>query len=99
MVCLAAAATSVFAVAGARLARSSVVDDAFAAMDTNHDGLVSRDELGEAARTTFSRSDVGGPMKLFEELDANHDGVLTRDELAAGQATLRARRVGASVND
>jgi len=48
MLGLAAAALSVFAATGARLARAGLVDEALVALDTNHDGVVSRDEMKAA---------------------------------------------------
>ncbi|HVU49353.1 MAG TPA: EF-hand domain-containing protein [Polyangia bacterium] len=74
MIGLAVAAMSVFVVTGARLARSSAVDDdAFAALDTNRDGYISRDEMTAAAEAGFARN------------DANGDGQLTADELSAAR--------------
>ena len=49
MIGLAAAAMSVFAMTAARCARASFVDEALVALDRNHDGVVSRDEMKAAA--------------------------------------------------
>ena len=52
---------------GARLASS--VDNDMKAMDTNHDGSISKDEYTAAA------------AKAFDEADLNHDGMLTQQEI------------------
>ena len=51
----------------------------FNRLDTNHDGVITKDEATAAsdARTA----------KMFDKLDANHDGMVTQDEVrAAGEA-------------
>jgi len=50
----------------------------FEKMDANHDGKLSKDELG------------AGLQRLFTEADANKDGRVTKDELAA----MRGKRGG-----
>jgi len=44
---------------------------AFARLDANHDGKLSKDEF------------ASGEAKMFARLDANHDGVITKDEAVA----------------
>ena len=41
--------------------------------DADHDGVVTRAEVGASANATFDR------------LDTNHDGIVTPDEMAAGR--------------
>src|SRR5260221_4987202 len=58
------------------------IDKRFKALDTNHDGGISRDEWK-------------GRPKAFDRLDANHDGVLSLQELQRGvhkAAKVRRRR-------
>lgn len=47
-----------------------------ATADANHDGQVTRDEMGNA------------PMPVFDRADINHDGVIDRNEMAGFRATL-----------
>jgi len=42
--------------------------DLFDQIDTNHDGVITREEYAR--------------LNLFDQLDTNHDGVLTREEYA-----------------
>jgi hypothetical protein len=49
---------------------------AFAAMDTNKDGGISKEEWTAGGR----------PEAAFDRLDANHDGKITQDEMAAARA-------------
>ena len=51
-------------------------------LDTNHDGMISREEA--QARRGLSRR--------FAEIDGNHDGQLDRDELRAWHQQMKARR-------
>ncbi len=48
-------------------------------LDTNGDGLISRDEAAAAPRLT----------RHFDRIDANHDGFLSRDELRAAHRQVR----------
>ena len=50
------------------------------ALDTNGDGMISRDEAQASARLA----------KNFDAIDANHDGQLSRDELHAYMKQKRA---------
>jgi len=43
-------------------------EDLFDQIDTNHDGVITRDEYNR--------------LSLFDQLDTNRDGVLTPDEYA-----------------
>ncbi len=55
----------------------------FAAMDTNHDGVITLDEWIGAGRHE----------KRFAMIDANHDGKITRDELRTYMQTMRAEHM------
>ncbi len=55
----------------------------FNRLDTNHDGVLSKDETAGVERMA----------KSFDNLDADHDGLITRDEMrAAGDARHEARK-------
>ena len=54
----------------------------FAAMDTDHDGRISRAEWLAAGRHE----------RGFAMMDADHDGFVTVDELKAGREKMRAMR-------
>ncbi|HKI65442.1 MAG TPA: BON domain-containing protein [Burkholderiales bacterium] len=62
--------------------------DDFAALDTNHDGYLSR---SEAAKTGFGRA--------FEQGDTNHDGRLDRDEFVKAGANYDRVRIASYVDD
>lgn len=68
---------------------------AFAKLDTNHDGFISKDELStiEAQRQQKAqqRAQAFDPSKIFDRMDANHDGKITVAEVNA----LRAKRAQA----
>ena len=51
-------------------------------LDTNHDGMLSRDELDSRP----------GLLKHFDQIDSNGDGLLSRDELRAWHQRMKARR-------
>ena len=83
MTCLAVAGTAI-AAGGVQKPRQQVqqrLDRRFKALDTNHDGGISRDEWKRRP-------------KAFDRLDANHDNVLSPQELQRGlrKAAARARR-------
>jgi hypothetical protein len=59
--------------------------DRFDAMDTNHDGLVTKDEFMAV------RHPRGHGEAVFESRDTNRDGVLTKEEFCAGKG--KGRRV------
>jgi len=65
---LAAQPTRDYAVPVYPVAVAPVAHTLFDQIDTNRDGVITRDEYARAT--------------LFDRLDTNHDGVLTRDELA-----------------
>jgi Ca2+-binding EF-hand superfamily protein len=59
---------------------------AFSMLDTNRDGVVSKDELDAAAKMTAANPRMAERItRMFAESDANHDGKLT-----AAEATARA---------
>lgn len=59
--------------------------DRFDAMDTNHDGLVTKDEF-MAVRHPRGHEDA-----VFKSRDNNGDGVLTKEEFCAGKGKGRRR--------
>ena len=64
--------------------RTKFEKDLFDAMDTDHNGQLSRDEFAKIR-------DVAKPVmrkEIFARLDANHDGFLTRDEMPSFAANL-----------
>jgi Ca2+-binding EF-hand superfamily protein len=81
------------------------VGEIFARLDTNRDGLITRDEA-EALHQKMAgmHGDFGKrfadghfPMPdraaMFDRLDANHDGNISRQEFMAAQPRLQERRV------
>ena len=75
------------------IARSEVVavlDQQFRAMDSNHDGKISRSEF-EAYRAKQEAGGLSGKLaafahvgaRWFDKADANGDGAVTRQEAAA----------------
>ena len=52
------------------------------AADTNHDGIITKDEAIAAAD------------RRFDQIDANHDGKITPDEMMAYRDQMMARRGG-----
>ena len=54
----------------------------FAAMDTDHDGRISRAEWRAAGRHE----------RRFAMMDADHDGYVTMDEVKAGREKMKAMR-------
>ncbi len=68
----------------------TALDQQFKAMDSNHDGQVSRDEF-DAYREKQAAGEVSSPLpafahvgsRWFEKSDANGDGMVTPAEAAA----------------
>ena len=60
--------------------------DRFDAMDTNHDGVVNKDEF------MAFRHPGGHGKEVFKSMDTNGDGVLTKDEFCAGKGRGKGRR-------
>jgi Ca2+-binding EF-hand superfamily protein len=54
----------------------------FSRLDTNHDGVISKEEASAAAEARVD--------KMFATLDTNHDGKITQDELRASAEARRA---------
>lgn len=52
----------------------------FEAMDSNGDGMVSKDEF------------MAAHMQRFEKMDTNADGNVSKDEIEAHRAAMRAKR-------
>lgn len=79
-------------------------DARFAAMDTNHDGVLTADELTGPGARGLARADADGDGKIthaeydaamakrFARLDANGDGVISADEIRAAMERGRAMR-------
>ncbi len=62
----------------------------FLRADTNHDGLLTRDELTKATVAQDRRAPGGPPPDLvFRALDKDDDGVLSASELAGAAAALK----------
>ena len=59
--------------------------DRFDAMDTNHDGVVTKDEF-MAVRHPGGRGE-----DVFKSRDTNGDGALTKDEFCAGKGMGKGR--------
>ncbi|MEQ7873627.1 EF-hand domain-containing protein [Sphingomonas sp. ASV193] len=95
---------------GKSITRAEFIQRAVAAFqraDTNHDGIVTADELNalQAQGGGWKRAPGGGqwkrsegamanPNAAFDRLDTNHDGVLSRQEFAAGrQVRIEQRRI------
>jgi Ca2+-binding EF-hand superfamily protein len=58
------------------------VDQAFAKLDVDHDGRISKDEAAQGPKMS----------KVFDRVDADHDGFVTRAELTASIERRMARR-------
>ena len=54
----------------------------FNRLDTNHDGVISKDEATAASEARTA--------KWFDKLDTNHDGMVTQDEIRAAAEARRA---------
>ena len=62
----------------------------FLRADTNHDGLLTRDELTKATMAQDRRAPGGPPPDLvFRAIDKDDDGVLSASELAGAAAALK----------
>jgi hyperosmotically inducible protein len=61
----------------------------FAALDTNHDGYLSKSET----------SKMPGFAKAFDEADANHDGKLDHNEFVKAGAIYDRMRLGKYIDD
>jgi len=68
------------------------IDTRFAAIDTNHDGVLSKAELQAAQARLMQQLSVIRQQRItaqFKRLDTNHDGQLNLQEFAAGAPTLK----------
>lgn len=54
----------------------------FAALDTNKDGKLSKEEY---MKSPAAQKDAGKAESRFKALDTNNDNFLSQDEFAAGQ--------------
>ena len=67
------------------ITRAQVVSNAdrqFAAMDANHDGVLTRAEMDNFARNQVIGAAMERNKAMFDALDTNHDGKLSREEFA-----------------
>jgi Ca2+-binding EF-hand superfamily protein len=81
---------------GAPLTRADLekmVTEHFAAIDANHDGVITRAELDNARDARRARMEAERETaikahltKRFDRLDTNHDGTISREEFAAAAA-------------
>ena len=81
------------------------VREFFGRIDANHDGFVTRDELGSMHQGMMGmrgemakRMGEHGMMRpdraaMFDKLDTNHDGSISRQEYMAAQPRVRGERV------
>jgi hypothetical protein len=84
------------------------VRDLFAKLDTNRDGVVTREEVDALHQKMVSAMGVAGDWQkrfadhgvlmgdrgaIFDRLDTNHDGSISRQEFMAGQPQMRQQRV------
>ena len=75
------------------------VQQHFAKLDTNRDGVLSQGEVQAMASRhpggawRGENSAARDPNAMFNQLDANHDGTLSRDEFAKGHSMRIERRV------
>ena len=84
------------------------VRNMFAKLDTNRDGIVTRDEVEALHQKMMSAMGVAGDMQkrladrgitmgdgnaIFDRLDSNHDGSISRQEFTAGHSQVRQERV------
>jgi Ca2+-binding EF-hand superfamily protein len=53
----------------------------FNRLDTNHDGVITKDEATAASDARVA--------KIFDKLDTNHDGMITQDEMRAAAEARR----------
>lgn len=84
------------------------VQKLFAKLDLNHDGFITKEELGTFHKKMAGTADMGHDMAqrlrehpspmpdraaMFDKLDTNHDGVISRQEYMAAQPQVRERQV------
>lgn len=79
------------------------VEQRFKAMDANHDGVLTENELGPNGARMMQRLDtnhdgkvtldemIAATLARFDRADANHDGVVTPEERAAYVEQMRAQ--------
>jgi Ca2+-binding EF-hand superfamily protein len=73
------------------------VQERFAKLDANHDGVITRDEAEAAAQMMHARMEQRMEKRgdaFFDRLDANHDGVVTKAEADAAFAARAASNSG-----
>ncbi|HEX4739685.1 MAG TPA: EF-hand domain-containing protein [Allosphingosinicella sp.] len=62
-----------------RAQMQQMIQDRFKAMDANHDGALTQDEL------TAGGGDAQRATAMMQRMDTNHDGKITLDEITARQ--------------
>lgn len=70
---------------GAPIPRSTFIDNMnadFSKIDTNHDGLLSKQEIENWQRANEMAEIMARNHAIFLQLDTNHDGVLSPEEFA-----------------
>lgn len=85
MITGAALSTQAQAQAPRAVTRAEVIansDKQFAAMDANHDGILTRAEMDNFARNQVIGAAMERNKAMFDALDTNHDGKLSREEFA-----------------
>jgi Ca2+-binding EF-hand superfamily protein len=87
-----------------------VVTQRFQARDTNHDGFLSGDELGERGAMLLERQDAdhdgkisaaeatASALALFDRADSDHDGRISDTERSAAMAMMGGMRRGGGGN-
>jgi Ca2+-binding EF-hand superfamily protein len=72
----------------------------FAALDLDHDGFITADELAASKAKFDERMSKSAPKrvdKAFDKLDSNHDGKITQADLDAKRSAKSKRRTGSSL--
>ena len=67
----------------------------FAALDTNHDGFVTKDEIAASQSQFDARMAKGAPKRasrMFDRLDSDHDGRVTLGEAEAARSAHHSAR-------
>lgn len=80
------------------------VQQHFAKLDANHDGVLTeaevqamagqwKDKAGKAGEWSRHEGPMGDPNAMFDRLDTNHDGAISRQEFAAAHQMRIERKV------
>jgi len=60
-----------------------MVAELFDVFDVNQDGVISRGEFVELAKSLLYENDFKMSSDIFKQFDENHDNVINKDELIA----------------